>query len=659
MTWLSGWAYRRKITISGASGAGTNYQVLLKVGESSGATGCHFHLDGLSANFPSGKNQGGDLRFTADDGVTLLSFWVEDVRGASPNRIAYVWVKISADLGTNQDIYCYFGNPSATNASSGDQTFLFFDDFEGTSLDTTKWLLARWVGSGSYSAVVSNGYVRINAGSNTTAGIVSKVGFSFPFAVGGLYRKVTDLENWHGIVQNPAGTDIDFVRHGYSQNSYYYQKNTSGNLSTYQTFSRTPPSSFTRIQIIWGPTSSQYFEADSQVNTVTTQDRWSGGTNYLQFFEWSNGTADYDYIFVRKYVSPEPAFSSAGSIQTLSSWLQGWRYRRLVTISGSPGAGTGYQVLLKIGESSGATGCHFYLDGKSASFPSGKNQGGDLRFTDANGQTLFPFWIEKVEGTSPNRVAYVWVKVLTDLSTSQSIYCYFGNPSATNASDGNATFYFFDDFDGTSLDSTKWVAYANDYSISNSILRINVGGVERTSAFPFNLQNGYIAEVRVRHEVSAADYGGVLPEVASSPYTAGLNANSDATILFMREKGANTAYVWIGTGSTNSYDVTNTASTGWTPATGTWYVTGISINGGTVRLWADGAAIYTVSSISWAKNMTYVKLGSFHRDSSYDIQDTSYDWVRVRKYVSPEPAFSSAGGIQVPSSSRRLFLMPI
>jgi len=341
------------------------------------------------------------------------------------------------------------------------------------------------------------------------------------------------------------------------------------------------------------------------------------------------------------------------------AWLSGWSYRRKITISGSSGAGTNYQVLLKVGESSGATGCHFHLDGKSANFPSGKNQGGDLRFTDADEQTLFPFWIEKVEGTSPNRVAYVWVKVLTDLSTSQSIYCYFGNPSATNASDGNATFYFFDDFDGTSLDSTKWVAYANDYSISNSILRINVGGVERTSAFPFNLQNGYIAEVRVRHEVLAANFGGVLPEVASSPYTAGLNANSDATILFMRLSGTDTAYVWIGTGSTNSYDVTNTASTGWTPATGTWYVTGISINGGTVRLWADGAAIYTVSSISWAKNMTYVKLGSFHRDSSYDIQDTSYDWVRVRKYVSPEPAFSSAGGIQVPSSSRRLFLMPI
>jgi len=335
------------------------------------------------------------------------------------------------------------------------------------------------------------------------------------------------------------------------------------------------------------------------------------------------------------------------------AWLSGWSYRREITISGSSGAGTNYQVLLKIGESSGATGCNFHLNGQSSNFPSDKNQGGDLRFTASDGQTLLSFWVEKVEGTSPNRVAYVWVKVSADLSTSQSIYCYFGNPSATNASDGNATFLFFDDFDGTSLDSTKWVAYANDYSVSNSILRINIGGVERTSAFSFNLQNGYIAEVRVRHEVSANNYGGVLPEVASSPYTAGSNANSDATILFMRQLSVDTAYVWIGDGSTNSYNVVSGVSTGWTSATGTWYITGISINGGTVKLWANGTAVYTVSGISWAKNITYVKLGSFDRYSLSDIQDTSYDWVRVRKYVSPEPAFSSASG------SRRLFLMPI
>ncbi|MCD6143602.1 BNR-4 repeat-containing protein, partial [Thermococcus sp.] len=75
------WQYRKKLTINGSSGAGTNYQVLLKVGESSGASGCDFHVEGHSANFPSDTNQSGDLRFTDNDGITLLSFWVEKVEG--------------------------------------------------------------------------------------------------------------------------------------------------------------------------------------------------------------------------------------------------------------------------------------------------------------------------------------------------------------------------------------------------------------------------------------------------------------------------------------------------------------------------------------------------------------------------------------------------
>lgn len=121
--WLTGWQYRKKITINGSSGAGTNYQVLLKVGESSGAAGADFHVNGHSAIFPSANNSG-DLRFTASDGTTLLDFWVEKVEGTTPNRVAHCWVKVSADLGTNQDIYCYYGNVSATNVSSDTNTFI-------------------------------------------------------------------------------------------------------------------------------------------------------------------------------------------------------------------------------------------------------------------------------------------------------------------------------------------------------------------------------------------------------------------------------------------------------------------------------------------------------------------------------------------------------
>jgi Uncharacterized conserved protein len=97
------------------------------VGESSGSTGADFHLGGHS-KFPTAKNDGGDIRFTDNDGTTLLPFWVEEVSGSSPNRVAKVWVKVKDDLGSNVDIYCYYGNSSATNYSNGANTFIFFDD---------------------------------------------------------------------------------------------------------------------------------------------------------------------------------------------------------------------------------------------------------------------------------------------------------------------------------------------------------------------------------------------------------------------------------------------------------------------------------------------------------------------------------------------------
>jgi len=124
LSYLSDWQYRKKITIQGQSGAGTDYQVLLKVGESSGASGYDFHVEGHSSNFPSDTNQSGDLRFTKSDGTTLLNFWVEKVEGTSPNRVAYCWIKITDNLDSNVDIYCYYGNSNAGNVSSVTNTFI-------------------------------------------------------------------------------------------------------------------------------------------------------------------------------------------------------------------------------------------------------------------------------------------------------------------------------------------------------------------------------------------------------------------------------------------------------------------------------------------------------------------------------------------------------
>ena len=141
MGWLSGYAYRKKVTISGSSGAGTNYQVKLSIGSSSGGD---FHLEGHCEDFPN------DICFTKDDGLSLLSYWIED---PSQDPVT-VWVKIEDSLDDNRDIYCYYGSSLASSLSNGKEAFpQFFDDFNTTGLG----FVEKW-----NSGVIASGYVRPN-----------------------------------------------------------------------------------------------------------------------------------------------------------------------------------------------------------------------------------------------------------------------------------------------------------------------------------------------------------------------------------------------------------------------------------------------------------------------------------------------------------------
>lgn len=126
---LDSWTYRKTITITGGTGPGADYQVPFFVGESAGAAGYDFHVEGHSQVFPSAIDDSGDIRFVDNDAATLLDVWVESVTGITPNRTAKVWVKVDDSLESNVDIFCYYGNAGASNVSDGASTFITYDDF--------------------------------------------------------------------------------------------------------------------------------------------------------------------------------------------------------------------------------------------------------------------------------------------------------------------------------------------------------------------------------------------------------------------------------------------------------------------------------------------------------------------------------------------------
>jgi len=305
MAWLNNWQYRKKITIQGQSGAGIDYQVLLEVGESSGASGCDFHVEGHSENFPSDKNQSGDLRFTKSDGTTLLNFWVEKVEGANPDRIAYCWVKIEDSLDNNIDIYCYYGNPDANNVSDGDNTFDFFDDFEGNNLDTNKWT----VGSGTWT--VENSNVHCQGDKDY-------------------------IHTINDVIDKDKDWCIEYKSKAATLNDTYFLCNSSGSGQMFRLEARSGyPSGFanTSSWTSWGTPSglpkvdaNTYYKVKIEIDgsdatgTIggigSTSISLNRNGGYIGFQTDGAETSPgdwWDYIFIRKYVSPEPSFSSTSN----------------------------------------------------------------------------------------------------------------------------------------------------------------------------------------------------------------------------------------------------------------------------------------------------------------------------------------------------------
>jgi len=163
-----------------------------------------------------------------------------------------------------------------------------------------------------------------------------------------------------------------------------------------------------------------------------------------------------------------------------------------------------------------------------------KNDCSDIRFLDSDKKTLLNYWIESGCNTQNTRI---WVKVSSILANSKKvIYFVSGNENLNSLSNGDLVFDFFDDFLGTSLNTSKWyVVSGTSYTLSNGVLRINVGSIGIQSTLPFNLNAGYLTEAKVQYNSNnETEYSGVL-EVSSSRFTAGGNANSDATVLYMVE----------------------------------------------------------------------------------------------------------------------------
>jgi len=301
MAWLTGWTYRKEITLSRASGAVTNYQMKLLVGESAGAVGenvdCNSHI---LSNFD-------DLRFTAADGTTVLDYWIESITGTTPNRLATVWIEFDSIETGATTFYMYYGKTDAVAYSDGGNTFLLFDHFLGSSLDLAKWNKVGTVTvTGSTAATTGNG----NA--NYFSSISS-------YATSSAYRlrvstKSTGAYGRMGFIASAEAV----INNGNTAQKIGFQND--GNTALFANFCRTTNSqadvgntdaNYHLFDFLWLPASpsAQILYDGASLSTVTDTVFVPNATLLIKLSD----ALTTDWIFVSLYSATEPAWGSWGS----------------------------------------------------------------------------------------------------------------------------------------------------------------------------------------------------------------------------------------------------------------------------------------------------------------------------------------------------------
>ncbi|MCX7590620.1 MAG: DUF2341 domain-containing protein [Kiritimatiellae bacterium] len=279
------WAYKRTITLSPATPT-NDYQVKIVL---------------TTATFDYGRcdADGDDLRFT-DMSDVELGYWIEVW---NPSGTSTIWVKVPTQGTTT--IKMYYGNPSASPGSNGNNTFDFFDDFSG---DLSKWI--KRVEKGTIT--LTSGYVECGGGRTSgdyghtalgtatytsfkngiiegrvylSANAIAEVGFRGNFSANTGYKTRMDAR---------SGEGISHLKPPYSGWNFIGSKTgVAVGTGAWKDFRA----------VVNGSTFTTTCDGRTQTNT----DSQYAGPGDISLQNHYGSYARYDDIRVRKYAATEPA----------------------------------------------------------------------------------------------------------------------------------------------------------------------------------------------------------------------------------------------------------------------------------------------------------------------------------------------------------------
>ena len=291
-----------------------------------------------------------------------------------------------------------------------------------------------------------------------------------------------------------------------------------------------------------------------------------------------------------------------------------WKYRKPITITGSSENLTDYQVLITLDTAS------LISDGKM------KSDCSDIRFTDADDNQTLPYWIESGCNTSQTKI---WVKVPSIPTNGTTIYMYYGNPSASSESDGDAVFEFFDDFEDY---TEKWNPGGDQPVISSEI-------VDGRTVVKITDDGSYCAGIETKEIINVENR--VIERMLKGWTSGSTDVDENLGIdtswkaywwssdnlmhgVFDLPGGADSHGVEIGGNGGANKGSKQLSTTEWKIAK-------------TIIKTGEIIGIYDGEEISKEGTPIYTGKIMLATDNDAASAGVYYDWIRVRKYADPEP----------------------
>ena len=613
MTWLSGYTYRKKgSVVATTAGAQTNYQLELKVGESSGASGANVHCNNHSEDFPN------DIRFTKEDGETKHDYWVESITGTTPNRLATVIIELaSVPASGSVDFYMYYGKSGDSGESDGDNTFEFFDDFDS---------VLAWERQGDAIAtentgeptVIYEGSPQILTGESSVFKLWYMYGWGTPRIY---YAESANGINFTTYSGNPLINSNLARPHVVKHNGTYYLY--------------TAPSGDTGIKRYHSSNGVTGWTDDGYALSLGASGKWDDA-NIANCFVWiedSTWRMMYDGMGTGTGGTYNVGYATSADGLT---WTRQNSGNAVVT---TYGGGAGY--VRKVGAYyylwtwGGATGCMLPTDIYRH------------RSTDLISWTPYPAAITFSRGTVDEGAGQAEGQNADEclLEHDGKVYMYYHASEDGSLPQGHIKLAIADmtfaelvatnENAGNGVDENKWNAIQETgISLSASIVSLYKSDTPHTAIISktFQITNGII-EARMR-SITSPYYGGFMW------FRRATNTNGN----YPRTSGQGLYTVaWTGEYHTIMIDGAIEANTNVT-VDANWHYYRLMANGLalTAKRYADGGFDTEQATVSYTDTGGLTS-GYIGFEPSGTPEKEEIDWVHVRKYASPEPTWGTWG----------------